>query len=411
MKKLNIWLVAPFSPLPGEGWGGVKTHSEYLVRLLLGLGAEITVILPEGVSRPGRTAGGYTIETVPSRAQPHTRQWAAAMRATTERLLSAGVPDIVFSEGYYARGSEAALKAAGAPLAVFVHNFHLVHFSKTFAEVDGPATLARYLLLALPAITWKMLAVEAPFCRRADLVISVSGRNAGLLSRYYRVSPERLTVLHNWVDTSVFRSSPELREEARRELGLAAEDVCFLGTGALWRPKGFHVAVEAFKLAAAKFPAAVLLLAGEGPEEERLKALAGRRLLDAGRVRFLGKVPLDRIQRTYNAADVFVIPSTHPEGLAYTLIEAMACGLPAIATALGGNIETLAGCGTLVRHSRPAEMAAAMLELASDEARRSSAALACAERARTAFSAAAAETALKDILARLAGGARGKNVH
>lgn len=403
MKKPNIWLVAPFSPIPGEGWGGVKTHSEYLVRLLLGLGAELTVILPEGVSRPGRTAAGYTIESVPSRAQPHTLEWASAMRATTERLISAGVPDIVFSEGYYARGSEAALKAAGAPLAVFVHNFHLVHFSKTFAEVDGPATLARYLLLALPSITWKMLAVEAPFCRRADLVISVSGRNAGLLRRYYRVPPERLTVLHNWVDTAVFRSSPELREEARRELGLSPEDVCFLGTGALWRPKGFHIAVEAFKLVAAKFPAAVLMLAGEGPEEERLRKIAGPRLLDNGRIKFLGKVPLDRIQRTYNAADVFVIPSIHPEGLAYTLIEAMACGLPAIATALGGNIETLSGCGILVRHSSPAEMAGAMLGLASDKSRRSSVALACGERAKSAFSAAAAESAIKTLISRLTG--------
>jgi glycosyltransferase involved in cell wall biosynthesis len=403
MKKLNIWLVTPFSPLPGEGWGGVKTHAEYLARLLLGLGAELTVILPEGVSRPGRAAAGYTVETVSSRAQPHTSEWASAMRATTERLLSSGVPDIVFSEGYYARGGETALKAAGAPLAVFIHNFHLVHFSKTFAEVDGPATLARYLLLAFPSIAWKMLAVEAPFCRRADLVVSVSGRNADLLRRYYRVSPERLAVMHNWVDVSVFRSSAELREEARRELGLAAEDVCFLGTGALWRPKGFHVAVKAFKLLTAKFPAAVLMLAGEGPEEERLKALAGRTLLDTGKVRFLGKVPLDRIQRTYNAADAFIIPSIHPEGLAYTLIEAMACGLPAIATALGGNIETLAGSGILVRHSRPAEMADAMMELASDKMRRFSVAQACTERARAAFSAAAAENAMKGIIARLAG--------
>lgn len=394
MKKPNIWLITPFSPLPGEGWGGVKTHAEYLAKLLLGMGAELTVILPEGVSRPGRTAAGYTVETVPSRAQPHTAEWARAMRATTESLLFAGAPDAVFSEGYYARGGEKALKAAGVPLAVFVHNFHLVHFSKTFAEVDGPATLARYLLLALPSITGKILTVEAPFFRQADMVISVSGRNADLMRRLYRVSPKRLSVLHNWVDTSVFKRSAELREEARLELGLAPEDVCFLGTGALWRPKGFHVAVKAFKLVAAEFPAAALMLAGEGPEEGKLKEIAGRQLLDSGRVKFLGKVQLDRIQRTYNAADAFVIPSIHPEGLAYTLIEAMACGLPAIASSLGGNIETIGDCGILVPPSDAKALAAGMLQLASDPEKRAALGTCAAERARILFS---EETARKEL--------------
>lgn len=401
MTKLKIWLITPFSPLPGEGWGGVKTHAELLSRLLLGLGAELTVILPEGVSRQGPSTAGFTVETVPCTEMPHTGKWRAAMRAAAERLLLKSVPDLVISEGYYAAGCEQALKKAGVPLAAFVHNFHLVHFSKTFAEVNGPVALFRYLGKALPSITYKMLAVEIPFLRGAELVISVSEKNAGLLRAFYRVPAERLTVLHNWVDAAVFKADPALRAGARARLGLTAESICFLGAGALWRPKGFHVALQAFKALAGREPRAVLMLAGEGPEESALKALAGAPLLDSGRVRFLGKVPLAEIPAVYNAADVFLMPSIHPEGLAYTLIEAMACGLPAIATALGGNIETLGECGRLIPHSRPDVLAEAMFELASDEKKRRAVGAACFERARAAFSGESAETALRKIISGL----------
>lgn len=407
MTKIKIWLITPFSPLPGEGWGGVKTHTEHLTRLLLGLGAELTVIVPEGISRPGPTPAGFCVEAVPSAAMPHTAQWKDAMRATAARLLASGVPDLVFSEGYYAAGCERLLKSAGVPLAAFVHNFHLVHFHKTFSEVAGPGTLLRYLFKALPSIAFKMLFAEIPFLLRASLVISVSEQNASLLRGFYRIPAARLTVLHNWVDTGIFRHSSELRDSARKRLGLPNDALCFIGTGALWRPKGFHIAVQSFKILAAREPGAVLLLAGEGGEEKRLRALAGPELTDTGRVRFLGKVPLSEIPEAYNAADVFLMPSIHPEGLAYTLIEAMACGLPAIATSLGGNTETLSGCGILVKHSDPGELAAAMLELASDAQKRGAMGQACLARAQAEFAAPVAEQALKTIIEGLLAGKRG----
>lgn len=403
MEKKKIWLITPFSPLPGEGWGGVKTHAEYLVRLLLDLGAELTVIVPEGVSRPGPGPAGCRIEAVKSRAMPHTPDWRRAMGAAAEGLLAASLPDLVISEGYYACGCEAALRKSGVPLAAFVHNFHLVHFSKTFAEVDGPAALLRYAFKAFPSILFKMLAVERPFLLGADLVISVSGRNAGLLRDYYRIPPSRLAVLHNWVDTRRFKPSAALRAAARERLGLDPEAVCFLGTGALWRPKGFHVAVKAFRLVADRLPNAVLLLAGSGPEEAALKELAGPELLAAGRIRLAGTVPLAEMPELYNAADVFLMPSIHPEGLAYTLIEAMACGLPAIATDLGGNVETLAGCGILLPHSRPEALGEAMFSLASDPDRRAAAGRGCLSRAREMFSTEKAGTELERLIGGLAG--------
>jgi len=403
MSKLKVWLVTPFSPLPGEGWGGVKTHAEYLAKLLLELGADLTVILPEGISRPGIAPAGFTVVSVPCAAQPHTAEWRAAMRDTAEALLRQAVPALVISEGYYAAGCENALKRAGVPLAAFVHNFHLVHFYKIFSEVDGPGTLARYILKSAPLIAFKMVTAELPFLRRADAVLSVSERNASLLSRFYRIPESRLHVLHNWVNTAVFRPEPGLREKERGRLGLSPGQTCFLAAGSLWRPKGFHVAIEAFKRLAERDPGAVLMLAGEGPEEKSLRALAGPELLRGGRIKFLGRVLLSELPSAYNAADIFLMPSIHPEGLAYTLIEAMACGLPAIATALGGNVETLGDCGVLIPPSDVEQLAVAMRRLASDKERRAAMGLSSAARASEMFSSGAAAGKLAEIFKALTG--------
>lgn len=408
MRKQRVWLVTPCSPLPGEGCGGVKTHSEILSRLLVGLGKELTVIVPQGVSKPGPAPTGLTVENVPSGEQPHKDSWRSAMRLTAERLCRTAAPDIVFSQGYYAAGCEPVLKEAGATLAAFVHNFHLVHFHKLFSEVDGPRSFASYVARSLPGLTYKMFRAEIPFLRHADMVISVSEHNARLLERFYSIPKARLNVLHNWVDTEVFTPSPERREGERKKLGLTPGQVCFLAAGALWRPKGFHVAIKAFKLLAERVPDAVLMLAGSGPEENALKVLSGPGLINSGRIKFLGERVLAELPAIYNAADVFLMPSTHPEGLAYTLIEAMACGLPPVATALGGNLETVGNCGILLPHSRPEELSSIMLDLASNPGKRSALGAQAMERARKMFSADTAAEKIKELLRRRMGGAMEK---
>ncbi|MDD5208565.1 MAG: glycosyltransferase family 4 protein [Elusimicrobiales bacterium] len=231
-----------------------------------------------------------------------------------------------------------------------------------------------------------MFCAEIPFLHKADLVISVSEHNARLLERFYRIPKARLSVLHNWVDTDFFGPSRQRRDEGRKKLGLAPGQVCFLVTGSLWRPKGFHVAIKAFKLLAERAPDTVLILAGSGPEEKALKALSGPGLINNGRIKFLGEIALAELPSVYNSADIFLMPSIHPEGLAYTLIEAMACGLPAIATTLGGNIETLGDCGILIKPSKPEDLSSCMLDLALNPGKRSAMGTQAAERALRLFS-------------------------
>jgi glycosyltransferase involved in cell wall biosynthesis len=363
---------------------------ELLIRLLLKTGRRVTVIAPEQPDLV-RPEGCETFLMKATLADFPKPLWFKALKEAFTASLEAGRPDHIFSEGYYALGLEK--EAAGIPVTAFIHNFHLVHFSKLFSEVDSPRSFAYFFLRSVPRLVLNILRYELPFLRRCDRIASVSGRNAGLLMDYYRLPSNKVDIVQNWVETDRLTPSPETRAAARRKLGIREDALVFLGIGALWRPKGFQVAIEGFRRVAADFPSAVLLLAGGGNYREKLEKLSGN-LLTQGRIRFLGKVSRGAVPELYAAADVFSIPSIHPEGLAYTLIEAMASGLPSIATSLGGNIETLGQTGILVHAGNSKEMAAAMLTLASDPALRRRLGAAARERALELFS---EDAALKKI--------------
>jgi glycosyltransferase involved in cell wall biosynthesis len=86
-------------------------------------------------------------------------------------------------------------------------------------------------------------------------------------------------------------------------------------------------------------PDVKLMVAGSGPDRERLDALA-RQLGVAGRVRLLGPVPQTELRNYYNAADLLVLASER-EGWANVLLESMACGTPVVASAVCGTPEVV----------------------------------------------------------------------
>lgn len=365
--SLHICLVTPFIPRATGNWGGVHTHADMFIRLLLKNGYEISVIAPDQPHEAGET--GYHLVLLDLENRDFlTPRWFAELEKAFECIARENRPDFIFSEGYYAMGIEKV--SHDIPIFAFVHNFHLVQFYKLFSEINSPRTLLSYLFKSVPLLLFKMFKYEIPFLRKSSKTISVSELNARLLTRFYRLPPEKVSVLHNWVDTEVFRPIPEARASARRKLHLTEDQTVFLLVGALWRPKGFHVAIEAFKRLADKRPETVLLLTGAGPYKESLKVTAGAEILASGRIRFLGEWRHEDLPLLYNLADIFIIPSIHPEGLAYTLIEAMASGLPSIATSLGGNIETIGDAGFLVPPRSAEKLSMAMLRLAADSALR-----------------------------------------
>jgi glycosyltransferase involved in cell wall biosynthesis len=180
--------------------------------------------------------------------------------------------------------------------------------------------------------------------------------------------PERVRVFANTIDVEEFgRQADGLasrREELREALGAAADDVVVLSVARLAREKGHDALVHA--VAEAGDPRLLLVLAGGGPERERLEDLARVRGV---RIVFAGDLEWERIVESYVAADVFALLSEH-EPWAVVVNEAAACGLPLLLSDRVGAAHDLlrdGENGALVATGDVGAAAAALRRLAVDE--------------------------------------------
>ena len=172
------------------------------------------------------------------------------------------------------------------------------------------------------------------------------------------IAEDRVRVLRNGVDLALFR--PGDREAARRRFDL--EQPTMLSVGYLIPRKGHDIVIKALP----NLPEMRLLIAGDGPDEGDLRSLADR-LGVADRVRFLGRVPHERLAELYTAADILVLASSR-EGWANVLLEAMACGTPVVASNVWGTPEVVAtpAAGRLMAERTPEALAASVREVFAD---------------------------------------------
>lgn len=166
---------------------------------------------------------------------------------------------------------------------------------------------------------------------------------------------EKITVLRNGVDLAMFR--PADRSAARAALGVSG--TVLASVGSLIPRKGHDIAIGAL----ARLPEATLIIAGEGPELAALKAQA-ERLGVAPRIRFAGQLRHEALIDVYNAADALILASTR-EGWPNVLLEAMACGTPAIAADAGGAREVIrdAAAGRVLDERTPEAAAKAVRDV------------------------------------------------
>lgn len=165
----------------------------------------------------------------------------------------------------------------------------------------------------------------------ADQAAASIGVSQALMDRLAVLGADRskLHVLRNGVDLERF--VPETRSAARERLGLAIDGRYLLMVANLVELKGHHIAIEAL----AQLPGVTLLIAGAGPEQPTLKALADR-LGVAEHVHWAGVVPQDELRWWYSAADALALCSSR-EGWPNVLLEAMACGTPVLTTNVSGT--------------------------------------------------------------------------
>ena len=242
-------------------------------------------------------------------AQPFSMYMAA--RSIVKRILASGFDfKLIDAHYFYPDGVAAILlgREFGRPVCITARG--------TDINVYPNYRLPRRLIL------WS--------ARRAAALITVSG---GLKDRLVGlgVAGDKIRVLRNGVDLRLFR--PGDRAAARARLNLTG--MTLLSVGNLLPSKGHDILIRA----AAALPDARILIVGQGPQAEALRALA-RQLDVADRVSFLGALPHEELPELYSASDVLVLASER-EGWPNVLLEAMACGTPVLSTAVSGATEII----------------------------------------------------------------------
>jgi len=196
---------------------------------------------------------------------------------------------------------------------------------------------------------WFLGALLARLMRRADAFVAISEEiREGLIRD--GVSPERIHRIDNFIDTSLFfPPGPEEKDHLLDELGYRGK-LLVLYSGRLVPRKGVEYLLKAWKEITVEHPDARLLLLGDGPLLGSLAEMA-EHLEISDTVRFAGRI--GDVPRYLRAADLFVLPSMQ-EGMPNSLLEAMACGLPAVATRIGGVVDVVGerGCAWLVEPGR-----------------------------------------------------------
>jgi sugar transferase (PEP-CTERM/EpsH1 system associated) len=259
-------------------------------------------------------------------------KWNALVMARLFRTLH---PDIVHTRNWTCIDAVIGSRLAGVP--VVIHGEH----GREAVDPDGRNLTRRRIRRLLAPLVTHFVAVSRDLARWLVEDVGVPAR--------------KVRTIRNGVD--VGRFCPGDREGARRALGLPV-DAAVIGTVGRLDPVKDHAGLIRALALGGGGERGVLVIAGDGPCRKDLEALA-RSLGLEGRVRILGD--RDDVPRVLQVLDVFVLSSVG-EGMSNAILEAMATGLPVVATRVGGNPELVLDgvTGRLVPPRSPAALADAV---------------------------------------------------
>jgi L-malate glycosyltransferase len=203
---------------------------------------------------------------------------------------------------------------------------------------------------------------------RFDLVLTVSEEVRHFCIRTDHISENKISTLYNGIELSRI-SQVNGVENLRSSLEIAPHAPVILTVGHIRRVKGIDVLVETAAKVVPEFPNAVFLVIGRSSDPTHFLQIEARiaQLGIRSNIRFFGES--ENILSFHKMGDVFFLPS-RSEGFSNALIEAMACGLPCVATRVGGNAEAVEDgrSGYLIESEDAASAADRILRLLRDPA-------------------------------------------
>jgi glycosyltransferase involved in cell wall biosynthesis len=223
--------------------------------------------------------------------------------------------------------------------------------------------------LAAPHYTWPkrwtLLLAERLLAPWTDAFIGVCEAERAAIVAAGIGPPDRVHVVRNGIDTALFRQVSPPRAAWRNVLEVPSSVPLITTVARMYFPKDFDTLLRAFDVVHAQQPQAHLLIVGDGPYRPRVEAQIAE--LDLEHNVTVAGVRRD-IDRVLATSDIFVLSTTEGEGLPLTILEAMASGLPVVASDVAGIGEAVVHgeTGLLVPPKDAAALAGSILELLGD---------------------------------------------
>lgn len=355
----------------------MQRHTHDLVRGLVAAGHDVEVICPSAVGlAPDLYRARWNLLETSGRGDP---EWAAKVVAAYHGAMGRARFDVVHSESTSA--VPLLREGVDVPVTVMYHGNYLGLARAHLARAFGSPLSAHREGRALGRLTWRYLRDRNAWAFRGCESMVVSRQQLRGTARSSLTSLEQVHVVPNGVDLTLFH--PGDRAKARRTVGIA-DGFLLTAVGRLNREKGFDVGLRALARIAPDYPDARLVVVGGGEERAGLETLA-HRLGIADRTELVGPQSHERVADYLMASDIFLFPTRRDEAGPLVLLQAMACGLPVVASRIGGITEVVEApdggrTGLLVRPGSIAELEAALRKLIEDPELRASLAEAARER-------------------------------
>ncbi len=326
---------SPLAPLGGRETGGMNVYVQEVARELGRLGVLVDVFTRRGdAALPEIEAyapGARVIQVVAGPVERVEKEEMTALTAAFAEGVEAfrareGVTYDVIHSHYWLSAAAGEVLAArwGVPHAAMFHTLGDVKLRARASEHERPDRLE----------------TERHLVHHLDRIVAATEHERRLLQQIYRVPPARVAVIPLGVDLGRF--APGDRAMARARLGIPAEERVVLAVGRIEPLKGLDILIRSLAEMSDREGVALYIIGGDeraAAEIARLRAVA-EQVGVADAVRFLGPRPHEALVDYYAAADVVAVPSFY-ESFGLVAVEAMASGVPVVASRVGGLASTV----------------------------------------------------------------------
>ncbi|KAL2634880.1 hypothetical protein R1flu_006359 [Riccia fluitans] len=305
--------------------GGLERHAMTLHRVLAQRGHEVHVYTISGDNTQPEDANEgnlhiHFLDPTTSKGFQYSDAWDHFVKANATRPF-----DLVHSESValpHWRAKEVTKVAASWHGIAF----EVIHSDIVHDLIRKPGEQRSVDLQKTMSERLSKVVEEVRFFHSYRDHVATSDYVGDVLRTIYEIPEENVHVILNGVDQTKFHPDPEKGALFRAKYGVPANGSLVLGAaGRLVRDKGHPLLFEAFSEIVKEHKDVYLLVAGAGPWGDRYKELAPN-------AKTLGPMTPEQLGEFYNALDIFVNPTLRSQGLDHTLLEAMQCGKPLLAT-------------------------------------------------------------------------------